>query len=186
MARADRLRTSHRAEERDMAGARTHANLDLAQDLDHQQRDWLIQRAGWVAMALIVVGALLGLFGAGPLSTAHVTGDQGLRGEYRRFWRMQSPMTLRVTLPASARHDRERAVRVDRGYFDAVRITYVNPPPERVEAGNGELRYVFAISNSLDPVTVSFTLEAPTPGAFEGRAALDAGPWVGFSQFIYP
>jgi len=54
--------------------------LDHGLDIAYQQREWRVQRIGWVAMALIVVAALLGASGsAGPLATARATASDGSR-----------------------------------------------------------------------------------------------------------
>ena len=46
-------------------------DLEVGQDLDFQRREWAVQRVGWGAMALVILAALLGLFGSsGPLSRA--------------------------------------------------------------------------------------------------------------------
>ena len=66
--------------------------LELHQDPRFTRRIAAIQRAGWVVMGLVIAAALLGLFGAGPLSRATAEAADGtLRLEYDRFGRLSAP-----------------------------------------------------------------------------------------------
>ena len=85
--------------------------LALDQDLDFQRRSWRLQRLGWSAMGVTVLAALLGLFGTGPLSSATVSSqDEALTLQYNRFWRVQSPMTLRLSVTPDPRSPHETRV----------------------------------------------------------------------------
>ena len=44
-------------------------DLQIHQDLCQERREWKIQRVGWLLMALMLVAALAGLLGPGPLSS---------------------------------------------------------------------------------------------------------------------
>jgi len=79
-------------------------DLDINQDLAFQRRSWSLQRIGWGLIALVLIAALLGLFGHGPLSEA-TTDDPSLpiRLAYERFGRFGSPLVLRIRVePAAA------------------------------------------------------------------------------------
>jgi hypothetical protein len=62
--------------------------MEVNADIEFQRRVWRVQRIGWLIIAAVIVAALLGVFGGGPLSRAAVQGD-GLRLEYERFARLQ-------------------------------------------------------------------------------------------------
>lgn len=47
-------------------------DLEIEEDLDHQRRCWKLERASWAVMALVLLAAMAGLFGSGPLSWATV------------------------------------------------------------------------------------------------------------------
>ena len=60
----------------------------VEEDMPLQLRVWRIERAGWYALLLLVMLALLGLFSKGPLSDATVTGSLGHLQVYdQRQWR---------------------------------------------------------------------------------------------------
>ena len=72
-------------------------DLQIDQDLDAQRHHWIAERVGWTVITLVILAALLGLFGSGWLSEASVGTPEGaLRLEYSRFGRFLAPMTLRL------------------------------------------------------------------------------------------
>ncbi len=63
-----------------------------------QRRTWTIQRIGWLAMGGLVLTALTGAFGYGPVSWQQASDPAGLvRVEFERFQRQGSEFTLRST-----------------------------------------------------------------------------------------
>jgi hypothetical protein len=170
-----------------MAGVQRVGTLEVAQDLEFQRRSWTVQRIGWVVMALVIVAALLGLFGPGPLSSA-TAGEQGgaLWAEYRRFGRYASPSTLRIHLGTGAARDGEARVWLSREYLEGVRIQHITPEPDSVEAGLDRITYAFRVAEPGQPVAVTFHLELQQIGPTTGRVGLPDGPSLTFSQFVYP
>lgn len=66
-----------------MAEHARKGGLEVSQDLNFQRREWVVQRVGWVVMAVLLVAALLGLFGPGPLSKSIAGSASGpVRAEY--------------------------------------------------------------------------------------------------------
>lgn len=170
-----------------MADFQRGSDLEISQDLTFQRRSWAVQRCGWVLLALFILAALLGLFGPGPLSRAMAGQQDGpLWAEYHRFWRLQSPMSLRLHFgPDATRHGQVR-VWLSRSYLEAMSVQHVTPQPQRVEAGPERLTYVFTLSTPARPTAVTFHLEAEAPGSVPGQAGLENGPVVSFRHFIYP
>jgi hypothetical protein len=46
------------------SGLKRIGDVEINQDLDFQRRCWTVQRIGWIVMAVLVLSALLGVFGA--------------------------------------------------------------------------------------------------------------------------
>lgn len=72
---------------------------DLPESVEHpkspvfQRRDWMIQRIARVVFMSIVLAALLGIFGGGPL--AHTVAEDGsVRIEYDRFVRAKAKFVI--------------------------------------------------------------------------------------------
>jgi hypothetical protein len=161
--------------------------LALEQNLDFQRRSWALQHLGWAVMGLLILAALLGLFGAGPLSSITISSQDGLLAlQYARFWRLQSPMTLRVTLRPMAIYASEAQIWLSRAYLEGVSVQHVQPPPQRVEAGAERLTYIFSLSQAGQPTEVSFTVEPQRPGRVAGQLGLTDSTSLHFAHFIYP
>jgi hypothetical protein len=55
-------------EENDMSKMKRVGGLETSQDRDYQRRAWTRQWFGWLVIALILLAAIVGLFGSGLLS----------------------------------------------------------------------------------------------------------------------
>ncbi len=162
-------------------------DLEVAQDLTFQRRSWTVQRIGWVAMALVLLAALAGLTGSGPLSqaTAGAAGDP-LRVAYPRFARHRAPTTLEVHLAPGAGQGGTVRVWVNAAYLRGATVEAVYPEPERVEAGPGRVTYVFALEQPGQPTTIAFQLLHDAKWRQRVAVGLGDREPVRFRQFIYP
>jgi hypothetical protein len=170
-----------------MAERADSRDLELLQDLSFERRDWIVERVGWVVIAIVVIAALAGLFGPGPLSWT-TAGEQGgpLWLEYARFGRLEAPLTLRVHLGPNIGQQGPARIWVSRKYLEGVHIERISPQPEQVEAGPEQLTYVFSISDPSGPTAVTFSLKTEHFGRQHGCVGIANGPTQCFRQFIYP
>jgi len=163
------------------------SNLEINQALDFQRRRQLVERVGWIAMALVVLAALVGLFGPGLLSAARAGETDGpLWMEYNRFARLQAPQTLRAHLGPDAAKNGEARVWLDREYLQSVQVQQVTPQPALVVAGPDRLTYVFEVDGTEQPTAVTFNVLPDSFGPLRGRVGLEGGGSFGFTQFVYP
>jgi hypothetical protein len=168
-----------------LAMASSGHELELEQDLEFQYKSWRVQRVCWVLIALIVLAALLGLMGTGPLSAETRRAADGLfELEYERFVRMQAPSRLRVNYTPQAVQAGEARVWLDRSYVERTRLEAVVPQPLRVEIGEDRLTYVFAAQNG-HPGAVTFHLQLQTFGRLAGRSGIGDAV-IAFRQLAYP
>src|SRR4051794_40698086 len=98
-------------------------DLEIEQDLAYQRREWAFERVGWLLLGLLLLAALVGLLGRGPLSNT-TAGDPGgpLRVEYQRFLRHRSTSTLRVHLGPNAARGNEAHLWLDREYLEGMEV----------------------------------------------------------------
>jgi hypothetical protein len=163
------------------------SELEIDQDLAYLRRSWRVQRAGWLGMGVVLVLALAGLFGSGPLSRHEVSIPGLLHVEYQRFARYEAPQALTVRVDPAATQAGEVRLWVDRGYLEATRIETITPEPTRVEAAADRLVYVFAMNRPGEPATIAFALQAARFGPVAGRVGVEgAEATVTFRQLVYP
>ena len=162
-------------------------DLEIHQELSHERREWMIERIGWVAMALLLLTALIGLLGPGPLSST-TAGDRSsaIWAEYNRFDRYQAPILLRVHLGPGAAVGGKSRLWLNRGFIENVELRHIDPEPESVEAGPDRFVYTFNLPYTDRATAVTYHLEANRFWRMPIRIGLDGGPELQFSQFIYP
>lgn len=162
-------------------------DLEIAEDLDAQRHHWIAERVGWTVIALVMVAAVLGLFGPGLLNRARVANADGrFRLEYSHFGRYRAPTTLRLHLGPNATSGAKVRVWVDRKFIEGVEVQNITPPPDSAELGADRVTYVFQISDASRPAAITFYLEPERVGALSGRIGLESKSPVHFEQFIYP
>jgi hypothetical protein len=152
--------------------------MEVNADVNFQSRVWSIQRIGWCIIAAMIIAAMLGVFGGGPVSRAS-TESAGLRLDYERFVRLQQPMTLRFALA----QDEPAEIALTRRYFESFRIEQITPQPSEVASSGPWLVYRFA---GAGPIVVTFDLVAEQFGNVAGSARGSGGGTLEFRQFIYP
>lgn len=163
-------------------------DLDLEQDLSFHRRELRAERVGWGLMLLVVVAALLGLFGSGPLSWGQTQSADGqLEVEYDRFARDLAPTELRLTLHPDPAQGEEVRVWLSRDFLQRVQLQQITPEPQSVETGPGRLTYTFPAAPAGSPVRVVFRGQTQGSGLLRGNAGLPGtAAEVRFSTFIYP
>lgn len=159
--------------------------LELDEDLPHQRREWTVQRVGWVVMALVVLAALAGLLGHGPLSQATARSDDGtVSVEYDRFERLQSPGRYAVLLAPAVVPGERVELRFGPEWVKRAEIERVDPQPVEVRAEGAAMVYTFATTPG-QPVRVQVQFRTQAFGSLPVTIDV-AGRRLDFRQFIYP
>jgi hypothetical protein len=160
---------------------------ELEQDLHFQHRTWTIQRLGWGVIALILLGACLGLFGHGPFSeTTARDPTVPLSLDYERFGRYQSEMTLRLHVHGGAVSQGAVRIWFSGDYLSKVHIEHIMPTPETAEISPTGMTYVFRQTRPELPADIIVDLQAQTIGVISGQIGLDESHTLRFRQWIYP
>jgi hypothetical protein len=147
--------------------------------------EWTAQRVAWAVLAALLLAALLGVFGGGPLARAEARGADGLAVRYERFSRARCPETLTVLLPADAGGG--RTLRISAALLDGVRLLDVSPPPARVRWNGEERVFVFDAEPGADgPLRIAFRLEPTRAGRLVGWMAAGAGAPVEIGKLVHP
>jgi hypothetical protein len=159
--------------------------LDLELDMGFERRSWAFQRIGWALMAVVVIAALLGAFGTGPMSRAEVRSGP-IRLEYPRFARVNAPAAMKIEVEVPARPDDPVTLWFDDALLDRVRIESVTPQPAVETMRNGRIVYVFPPSAAGERFRATVRIEPESTGVVRARAGDGSDNAVSFWQLIYP
>lgn len=161
-------------------------DMELDQDLKFEERQWTRQRVGWVVMALIVVAALLGLFGTGPLSAASVGDETTFAVDYQRFVRRQGQGELTVQVGPNQAREGEIALWLSTAYLGEIGVQGISPEPDEVRSAGDRRVYVFLVDDPAQPLEVSIGYIPQEMGRFPAEIGLVDGPEHAFTQISYP
>jgi hypothetical protein len=162
------------------------AGFDLLQDPEFQRRTWAAQRVGRLVMALVVLAALLGLVGSGPLSKARAGDGERLTVEYDRFVRRLGENRLTVKVAPGAAAGPEVRVWIDSRYARWMEVESVTPEPERMETAADRLTLVFMLARPGEGLEAVLDLRSRAFGPVRGAVGLAGGPAARITQFVYP
>lgn len=160
-------------------------SLEVREDVAFERRLWRVQRVGWVAITLVLLAGLAGLFGNGPLS--HVTASAGnLQVRYDRFVHADAPTTLDVDVSNVPGNVVRLAI--DRSLLEPMDVQRMQPRPERTRAAGDAVVFEFDLS---DARTLHVLIDASpqSPALASGSIAVlesGAAATVPVRQLIYP
>jgi hypothetical protein len=163
--------------------AKNTGGLQIDQDLEFQRREWIAQHVGWWALVAFIAAALLGAFGGGLLSSARA-GDEGsaLWIDYERFVRVGTTSRLSVHLGA-ARDGSSQELRINREYFENLRVEQIVPEPDRTVIGGSDVTMYFPPSN--DSSVVILDVQPLRIGRQSARFSTKGAQTPAFTQFAY-
>jgi hypothetical protein len=157
-------------------------NYPVREDMRLQAAFWAWERAMWVAIAIIVLIALTGLFAHGPLSTRTVA-DVGLSLTYERFQRLTALARFTATISVSSGD--EASLTLSPAFSDNFQIADIEPRPLRSSAGPRGLELVFQAPAGGE-LSVVIWAHPRSFGRYDLTAAADSGGRVAFSILVYP
>jgi len=161
-------------------------DIEINQDLPFQTRQWNIQRVGWAIMTLLIVAALLGVFGSGPLSSTTAGDNETVAVHYERFIRHTGEGDITIAVAASQAPADEVELRVEASWLDAVQILSISPEPAEFLAGDDSHVYVFTVDEPERPFAVNIRYTPREMGRISGGFTVNDGPSVSFTQWSYP
>jgi len=160
--------------------------LEVSEDIDYQEKEWKVERIGWVMIVVLILFALLGLFGGGPISTVTQSGVRGFSLTYERFDRQMNPSKLILEIPGEGVNQGEVKFWVDREYLKKVQVEVISPNPDGVELAPQRIIYTVTVAESDQPVVVVFEIQVEESGLRRGEVGLDGGESIKFTQFVFP
>jgi hypothetical protein len=162
-------------------------DLEINQDLNFERRSWKVERVAWVIAALILVAALLGFLGPGPLGKATAASpDKSISLDYYRVVRRESPVTYRVKVHGRLAKNGALRLWLDRKFVEALEIKHVDPTPDVVEIDGERFVYRFKTAEAPATIQIFFHVEPNKSGNAPARLGVVDGPEIQFKQFYLP
>ncbi|HGY9625952.1 hypothetical protein [Pseudomonas putida] len=159
-------------------------NQPVQEDMPMQRRVWRFERVGWYMLVLLVLLALAGLFGNGPLSRSEVTSADGrVKVEYQRFNRAGAMDSMRISVRGSG--DGPVTVILGGSLFSEASIETMQPQP-LASLSQGRALQLQLGTGGDGQATLYLTLRADAPGPLEGVVRAGPNSAVRFSSFVYP
>lgn len=159
-------------------------SFDFLADPAFLRSEKIFERAGWVFMALVVVAAMLGLFGNGYLSETVLKTDQ-FQMKYDRFLHFGDLSRLEIEIPPQKGESGVVAIAFSNAYMHSFRVERIQPDPESSAHGD-QILFWFTATGTGEPVKVQFHLEPQTIGTLEGKIFVNGEDGYVFRQFVYP
>lgn len=156
--------------------------LDIEQDARFQQREWRIERVGWVLLSLFV---LAGLLGSGPMSRTTAHGPSGaVQVEYHRVTHHEADDSILIRVGPDGARDGTVRIEVTGSWVTGVDRQGLAPQPaeERLVPGGSVLELPV---DRPGPTEVTVSFRAQHYGALTADVAA-AGERVSFTQIVLP
>lgn len=162
-------------------------DLEIADDIEFQRREWTFERLTWAAILVLVLAAALGLFGHGPVSwTSSSSSDGALEVSYERFGRRGGSQTLVVTADAAAADDGQWVIEIGGDHIESLGVTDIVPEPESSDVTPDGVRYTFVQAEPDADLEATFSVTPDALWSIDGWLRLSNGSTVTIRQFFYP
>jgi hypothetical protein len=166
---------------------RRHDGLEIEEDVEQHLTAWRVQKYAWVCLLLLLIAALAGLLGSGPLSRARQGSIGGpLWLQYERIGRYHAPARLIVRGRGAAVRIGEMELWLSRSFLDHVEMRRIDPEPVSVEQGEGRIVYRLRVAPGVETVTAVIRYEPETFGVVEGEVGVGQLTPLRFRQFCFP
>lgn len=152
------------------------------------EREWIASRIGVVAMVLIVLMSLAGVFSVGPISwAAKSERESGVTLRYEKLVRRGGPTELQISLPGDlADGSGTVSLWISDKYLQLVTIEKVVPQPDKATSASSGVLYDFPIAGPDQDLDVTFTITPRSIWLRTGSLGLVDGERIDFRQFFYP
>ena len=161
-------------------------DLEIEEDLPFQRKQFLFERIGWLAMAALVIAALAGAFGRGPVSKSSVGEREGpVWIQYERVGRLQSQTEMLIHVAADASSGDDLAVQVNSDFARNVEMIELSPKPDHEIVATDGITYHYR-RRGKGAVQLKFVYEPSQPGSLHAEVRAASQAPLTFSQYVLP
>lgn len=156
--------------------------LQIEHDIAWIHREWRAERAVWLLFAMLLLAALLGVFGEGLLSSTSVERG-GMRAAYERFVREGSPSEIVLSVPVES-GTASFALKSNSPIL--IEVSRIDPEPDSQERlSDGAIRYTLSSDENSDRCTVVIRYQMTRAGKATTTVTQSDRRLV-LDQFVYP
>lgn len=157
--------------------------LDIDEDIQHEKLKWKIERISWIILIVILLLALAGGLGAGPISSKLIgTGSFSLK--YLLINRYEAPAEIKIETRFIPRED--FTIWINDSFIKETAELSVNPNPKSYYVQNGNAIFVFEENEKNgSPVAITFQFNHQRAGIFNLRAGIGKD-YIETTQVVLP
>lgn len=167
----------------------TQSTLDLEQQQNQRtvRREWWVERVGWLLIAAVVIAALLGFLGPGPLTHRRSESNDGrLIVEYYAVRRYSAPAELKVFFEEPSNDGTYVDLALSSPIIDAIELKSITPAPIESRLDKDRVVHRFAVADLTEHGKVIYRFDHESFGLLRGTITLLPDSQVELSQFICP
>jgi hypothetical protein len=166
--------------------AESTLGLEQPENQRASSREWRAERIGWVVISIIVIAALLGAFGPGPLGHREATSEDGrLAVDYYRVQRYAAPAELRIRFEPDASAELVHLA-FSQSFVDEIKLESITPSPSATSLQGERVVYSFRVADLGERGHVFYRFEHESFGPLTGTVTLLPDSEIQLSQFICP
>lgn len=163
-------------------GDEQYPGLEVDEDMDVKRWSLTGEVIEYVLLVVVILAALFGLFGSGPMSRTEARSASGtLRLEYERFQRETRPSVFRVE---SSVDSDKAAMHLGKALLEEWEVESVTPQPASTVVTEGDITYTFSAAG-VRRLQVVFRLIPEKIGSTSVRFS-DGTDAVVAKVFVYP
>lgn len=157
--------------------------LDIDEDIQHEKLKWKIERISWIILLVILLLALAGGLGAGPVSS-RIIETRSFSLKYLFINRYSAPAELKIHTKFIPRED--FTIWIKDSFIKEAAELSVNPNPKSYYVQNGNAIFVFEENdNNNDPVAITFQFNHQRIGITNLRAGIRKD-YIETTQIVLP
>lgn len=169
-----------------MAKVKKVGGIQVNEDIEFLQKEWRIQRIGWIGLVLFVLAGVAGLLGHGPYSRQRIGDADGLVLSFDRMLRHAAQTQLQFTIPPTLSADTSVTLYISNRYLSDFEVDGMIPEPQASGVSGDFVYYEFLRADRRRAAEITFALTPKAYGSTRATVAAKGGARLQFSQFIWP
>ena len=163
------------------------AELESSAERRQHARERILERAGWITIAGLLVLGCAGGLGPGAINIRNLQSSDGaLRIRCHAIERCHAPAEIAIWVRPSPADDGPVVLSFSRELAAAVQLDKLVPLPQRLIREDERLLLAFAREDLTPTAQIHCHLEFEDAGILRSEIGIDSGAAIRFRQFVLP